>query len=132
MTRFALLLTALATTGCAHIGDSLQPMHSSLLTADYVGSPQPMESVAVFVAGDTPPASCERVALLRAFATATVVDRLRTEAGRVGANAVDLRDFRYGTDRPIAGEDEAWNAIALFCPGRSPAPDHETHPVVHR
>jgi hypothetical protein len=41
---------------------------------------------------------------------------LRAEAGRLGANAVDLRDFRTGGATRPEHADPHWDAVALYCP----------------
>lgn len=110
----ALVVIAVITTGCSFA--EYKHMHSSVLVAEYLGSPRPAEEVSVFIGDDVPPSECRRVALLRAAPTATVVDRLREEAGRLGANAVDLRDFRRPAQDQASGGESAWNALALHCP----------------
>lgn len=116
MRRIGLLVVLLGASGCIHFGESFKLVNSSLLTSDYLTEPLHPEDVEVFIAEDVPPEECERVALLRAAPTATVVDRLRAEAGRLGANAVDLRDYRYPERDQHYGGEAAWNAIALHCP----------------
>lgn len=110
-----LMASVFLLTGCFPFGE-YKLMNSSLLATDYLGSPRPADEVGVFIGDDVPPAECDRVALLRAAPTATVVDRLREEAGRLGANAVDLRDFRSPADARVDAGEGAWNAVALFCP----------------
>ena len=115
MRRSLLMIPALFAVGCVPFGN-FQLIDSSVLTRAYESRPQPGEAVGVFIGDDVPPEACERVALLRAAATADVVDRLREEAGRVGANAVDLRDFRHRSGDVDREPDDAWNAVALYCP----------------
>lgn len=114
MKAIVIVVTALSVAGCSF--SDYRTMHSSVLAADFLGSPQPADDVTVFIGDDVLPSDCRRVALLRAAPTATVVDRLREEAGRLGANAVDLRDFRNPAQDQGPGGDSAWNALALYCP----------------
>lgn len=114
MARMAMVFVALVASGCAHYGFKL--VDSSVLTNEYLVNPRVTEDVGVFIDGDVPPESCERVALLRAAPTASVVDMLREEAGKLGANVVDLRDFRNRENVRHGGREQAWNAVALHCP----------------
>ncbi len=116
MIRSATIALLLATSGCAHLQEANATMHSSLLEDQWLDAPVAAHDVGVFVAGDDVPQSCVRVALLRAAPFASVVDRLREEAGRLGANSVDLRDFRNGGQPPEFAGENAWNATALHCP----------------
>lgn len=113
-----IMLTMMASamaSGCIHFSEPFQLVSSSVLADGPPASPRAPEEVDVFIADDVPPSDCERVALLRAAPVATVVERLREEAGRLGANAVDLRDYRY-PDHPQQVGEMAWNAVALYCP----------------
>lgn len=115
MIRSCVVLVLFLPSGCAPFSEAYQP-HSSVLSTDYRGQPLAAEEVRLFLASDVIPPSCMRVALLRAAPTRTVVDVLRAEAGRLGANAVDLRDFRT-TDATRPGQAEGyWNVVALSCP----------------
>ena len=112
------VLVLFLASGCTPFLEAYRP-HSSVLSSDYQGQPIAAEEVRLFLASDVIPADCRRVALLRAAPTRTVVDVLRAEAGRLGANAVDLRDFRTaGATQPGQAEGY-WNAVALACPNRS-------------
>lgn len=116
MGRLWMVGLLLATTGCLPLREATRTMNSSVLTSAYMDTPTAPEAVDVFIAGDEVPVTCERVALLRAAGFATVVDRLREEAGRLGANAIDLRDFRQGERLRETPSDNAWNVVALHCP----------------
>ena len=103
-------------SGCAHFGEAFQTVDSSVLTSSYAGQPTPLEEVGVLIGDDVSSADCERVALLRAVASASVVDKLRAEAGRLGANTVDLRSFRATPALRSPDTIEFWDAVALHCP----------------
>jgi hypothetical protein len=114
--RSCLVFLLLLASGCAPFRDAYRLVDSSVLSNEYQGQPLAAEDVNVFLASDVIPTECRRVALLRAVPTVTVVNLLRTEAGRLGANAVDLRDYRTtGAIRPEQA-DEGWDAVALYCP----------------
>ena len=116
MIRSCLVLMLVLASSCAPFREAYRLVDSSVLTSEYQGQPLAAEDVNVFLASDVVPADCERVALLRAVPTVTVVNLLRAEAGRLGANAVDLRDYRTtGATRPEQADD-GWDAIALYCP----------------
>jgi hypothetical protein len=90
--------------------------YSSVISHDYMAQPLPAEDVTVFLASDVIPADCSRVAILRAAPTRTVVDVLRREAGRLGANAVDLKDIRGASPTQPVQAAGHWDAVALYCP----------------
>lgn len=115
---YAVLLFFLA-SGCVPFPGAFRyvPVHSTVLSKDFHGQPLGTEDVGVFLPSDVIPGDCERVALLRAAAGAAVVDTLRAEAGRLGANAVDLRDFRTPGANRSEHADPYWDAVALYCPG---------------
>jgi len=117
--RFLLLVVALA--GCVTVSKSVLLDRSS--------TPVPRGDVYVFLAFDTIPASCERVALLHASGDedftdeGEMIDKLREEAGKLGANALHLRTMEDpGTGERIASAvfgtnaDRDSDAIALWCP----------------
>ena len=116
MRRIAALTLVFSLAGCAHLGAAFETLNSTLLTEDYLGTPVAPVDVDLFLADEDPPGGCERVALLRAAPTVDVVDALRSEAGRLGANAVHLRDFRGVANARAARADEGWNVTALRCP----------------
>lgn len=115
------LLLLLAVTGCVTVSKSV--------LMDRSDTPVPRDGVYVFLESDTIPASCERVALLHASGDEDVtdegqmIDRLREEAGKLGANALYLRTMEDpGTGERIASAvfgtsaDRDSDAIALWCP----------------
>lgn len=88
--------------------------------------------VYVYLDGDEIPSDCQRVALMDAqgdedvTTEANMIDRLREEAGKLGANALQLRGIRNaGTGERIVSAildtsaERYGNAIALWCPSRS-------------
>ncbi|TFH64354.1 MAG: hypothetical protein E4G90_08255 [Gemmatimonadales bacterium] len=122
MNRFLIVLVLL--TGCVHVSKSVLMDRSSM--------PVPKESVYVFLASDTIPNSCERVAILHASGEqdwtdeGQMIDELRSEAGKLGANALHLLTMEdAGTgERVVAAlfdtqADRDADALALWCPGRS-------------
>lgn len=122
MNRFLIVLVLL--TGCVHVSKSVLMDRSSM--------PVPKESVYVFLASDTIPNSCERVAILHASGEqdwtdeGQMIDELRSEAGKLGANALPLLTMEdAGTgERVVAAlfdteADRDADALALWCPGRS-------------
>jgi hypothetical protein len=121
--RSCVVLALFLASGCAPFMEAYLP-YSSVLSKDYLGQPLAAEDVNVFLASDIIPDDCRRVALLRAAPTRTVVDVLRAEAGRLGANAVDLRDYRTtGASQPGQAGGHwpgqaggHWDAVALYCP----------------
>ncbi len=119
-----LLFISVLLAGCVHVSKSVLMDRSSM--------PVPMQSVYVFLAGDTIPSSCERVAILHASGEqdwtneGQMIDKLRSEAGKLGANALHLRSMEdAGTgERVVAAlfdtqADRDADALALWCPGRS-------------
>lgn len=127
MTKLAYsrILLVVLCAGCVRV--------SSSVLMDRSTSPVPQADVYVFLAGDEIPESCERVALLHASGSqdftdeADMLDRLREEAGKLGANAVELRTMEdAGTgERVVAaifgtGSDRDADALALYCPDGTP------------
>lgn len=112
-----LLLLAFVLSGCVHV--------SKDVLMDRSDQPVPRENVQVFLAGDEVPAACERVAYLHASASedfsneGKVLDKFRKEAGKLGANAVSVRQA-YGGSRPSSslfdsGSDREYDAEAFWC-----------------
>lgn len=102
---------------------------SKTVLMDRSAYPLPRQEVAVLLATDTVPASCERVALLHGSGPEELTDegdmwnKLREEAGKLGANAVQIQPI----EDPGAGEriasglfgtesDRDADALALWCP----------------
>jgi hypothetical protein len=119
MRRFLLPIVVLA--GCVTVSKSV--------LMDRSHSPVARDDVYVFIAGDAIPESCQRVALLHASGDedlteeGDMIDKLREEAGKLGANALHLRTMEDpGTgERVVAAvfgtsADRDSNAIALWCP----------------
>ena len=89
------------------------------------------DEVGVFLQTDIPPEECTRVALLHASGSnnapeGKIIDKLREEAGHLGANAIHIRSAEDagGAERALAAafgtsSDKDWDAIALHCPGRN-------------
>jgi hypothetical protein len=103
------LIAVLLTSGCVHVD-------SSLLNSSYTSDPVPGGEVAVFLGDDVVPGDCERVAIVHASGGVRVMDALREEAGRLGANAVDIRVLNTRTEIRD-GPGESWDALALRCSG---------------
>jgi hypothetical protein len=119
MRRFLLPIVVLA--GCVTVSKSV--------LMDRSHSPVARDDVYVFIAGDIIPESCQRVALLHASGDedlteeGDMIDKLREEAGKLGANALHLRTMEDpGTgERVVAAvfgtsADRDSDAIALWCP----------------
>lgn len=121
MNRAAVLLCSLAVLGCVSV-------NKSVLTDAYKLSPVPKEDVHVFFANDSIPEHT-RVAILYAEGSETfttkgeMVDKLRKEAGKLGANAIILSEVKDpGTgEKIVAGifgtsAERKGQAIAVYCP----------------
>lgn len=121
--RASVIAPALLLAACVHV-------NKSVLTYQYDQRPVPLGEVYVFLYEDILPEDCDRVALLHAsgpndWATeGDMVDRLREEAGKLGANAIQLRSMEEpGAGERIAdalfgtGSDKDAEAVAYFCPG---------------
>ncbi len=100
----------------------------SVLDRSFQSAPVPKESVYVYLPGDEIPEHT-RVAILNAKGDADVtdegdmIDRLREEAGKLGANAIVLGDIREpGLGEKVASAfldtsaDRRGQAIAIFVP----------------
>jgi hypothetical protein len=122
MRRFLFLLVLFM--GCVTVSKSVLMDRSNM--------PVPMESVYVFLASDTVPSDCERVAILHASGDqdftdeGQMIDKLRSEAGKLGANALHLQAMEdAGTGERVVSElfgteaDRDADALALWCPGRA-------------
>ena len=115
------LLLLVAFAGCVTVSKSV--------LMDRSFAPLPRDQVWVFLATDTVPESCERVALLHASGDeemtneGQMIDKLREESGKLGANAVLLRSMQDpGTGERVVSAffgtnaDRDSDAIALWCP----------------
>ncbi len=118
------LIATLALTGCVTVS-------KSVLTDAYRDRPVLMERVHVYFADDSIPEHT-RVAILSAEGDDSMtdrgemIDRLREEAGKLGANAIVLRDIREpGTGERVvnaiftgtASGQRRGDAIAIYVPG---------------
>jgi hypothetical protein len=112
-----LLLFTLVLSGCVHV--------SKDVFVDRSDQPVPQEEVRVYFRGDPLPETCERVAYLHASASedfsheGKVVDKFKKEAGKLGANAVTVREA-YGSSRSNPSvfdslSDREFDAEAFWC-----------------
>lgn len=122
MRRMALIVSCAVLTGCVSVS-------KSVLTREFASNPVPRDDVYVFLtsAGDEIPASCKRVAILHASgpeaaSEGKIVDKLREEAGKLGANAIWIQTMEEpGVGERVAGAllglgvDKDSDAIALHC-----------------
>ncbi len=112
---------SLLLTGCVSV--------SKTVLIDRSASPVPEEEVNVFLAQDSVPAYCERVALLHASGPEDLTDeadfwnKLCEESGKLGANAVHIQTMEDpGTAERVASglfsteADRDSDAVALWCP----------------
>ena len=103
-------------------------VNKSVLDRSFMDQPVPMESVHVYLPGDEIPEHT-RIAILNAEGDvditneAEMIDKLREEAGKLGANAIVLGDIREpGTgERVLAAvldtsASRRSQAIAIFVP----------------
>ena len=117
------LVALLFLAGCIQV--------SKTVLMDRSSQPVPKQSVYVFLADDSIPASCERVAILHGSGDedltneGDMIDKLRSEAGKLGANALQLRTMEDpGTGERVASAilgteaDRDSEALALWCPER--------------
>lgn len=103
----------------------------TVLTEAYVANPVPAGEVTVLLASmnDSIPSDCERVALLHASGDedlteeSQMFDKLREEAGKLGANAVYVQNMEDpGTGERVVSAifgtsaDRDSDAVALYCP----------------
>lgn len=104
----------------------------NVLDHSFSAAPVPREGVNVLLAsvGDEMPKECTRVAILHGSGAVDwtdegdMIDKLREEAGKVGANTVFIHNMvDPGTGERIVSAifeteaDRDSDAIALFCPG---------------
>lgn len=112
-----LLLLVLMLSGCVHVSKSV--------LVDRSDQPVPREDVQVFFNRDQISETCERVAYLHASASEDfsserkVVDKFKKEAGKLGANAVTVREA-YGGSRASSSlfdsrSDREFDAEAFWC-----------------
>lgn len=119
MKRLAFWVVLLA--GCVSVNKTV--------LMDRSATPVAETDVEVFLAGDEVPASCERVAILHASGDedftdeSDIINKLREEAGKLGANALHLRTMEDpGTGERVASallgtsSDRDSEALALWCP----------------
>lgn len=117
ITPLFLLLVA----GCVTVSKSV--------LMDRSATPVPENGVYVFLETDSIPSSCQRVALLHASGAqdytneGQMINKLRSEAGKLGANAVQLRGMEdAGTGERVVSalfgtqSDRDADAVALWCP----------------
>lgn len=116
-----LLVFVLVAAGCVTVSKSV--------LIDRSNQPLPKEEVMILLATDSVPDTCERVALLHASGDEDFTDegdiweKLREEAGKLGANAVQLQSMEDpGAGERFAGAlfgtevDRDSDALALWCP----------------
>lgn len=123
MRRGMAILLSMVLAGCVSV-------NKSVLTREFQSRPVPRDEVFVFMAsaGDSIPSQCVRVAIMHASGAeaateAKMIDKLREEAGKLGANAVFIQSMEEpGTGERIVsalfgtGSDRDADAIALNCP----------------
>ncbi len=123
--RAALLLLLPLIGGCVTVNSTVLMDRSSMPVA-------PLD-VYVYLAGDVVPESCQRVAILHAEGSqdstnpSQMLDKMREEAGKLGANAVHVRSMEdAGTSERIASwilddveAQRTGEALALWCPDGS-------------
>jgi len=115
------LLFLLLLTGCVQV--------SKTVLMDRSNAPVPKGDVYVFLANDIVPETCERVAILHASGDQDLtdeggmLDKLRDEAGKLGANAIHVLSMEdAGTGERIVAAfldttaDRDSESIALWCP----------------
>lgn len=125
--RIIVLLSLLLAAACVTVSKSV--------LMDRSAHPVPRAQVYVYLAGDSIPESCERVAILHASGSqdhtneSQMIDKLREEAGKLGANAVHLQTMDdAGTGERVVSAlfgttaDRDSDALALWCPDRAPLP----------
>ena len=125
MNRLVLVgCTTLALAACVTVS-------KSILTESYMANPVPPGEVTVWLASmsDSIPSDCERVAILHASGAqdytneGQMFDKLREEAGKLGANAVFIQNMEdAGTGERVVSalfgteSDRDSDALALHCP----------------
>jgi hypothetical protein len=101
-------------------------VNKSILSRSRIAQPVPRDSVRVFLPGDTVPQN-ERIALLHARSNESftnegkMIDKMREEAGKLGANAIILGEIKDpGTVARVASvvfgtpADRQGQAIAVY------------------
>ena len=119
----SILAASMFATACVTVSKSV--------LMDRSFAPVPLRDVYVFLPEDETPEDCERVALLSASGEvdwtdeSEMIDKMREEAGKLGANAILIRSIEDpGTgERVVAAlfdteADRDGSAIALWCPSR--------------
>lgn len=120
--RFGLVGVVLGLAACVTVS-------KSILDRSFMGAPVPKDEVQVYLPGDEIP-DHTRVAILNAEGDVDVtdpgqmIDKLREEAGKLGANAIVMGEIEEpGTGERVASAllDTSANrrtqAIAIFVPG---------------
>ena len=122
--KIALAILVLSLAACVHVT-------KSVLTREFEADPVPMENVAVWLASmnDSIPSDCTRVAILHASGDqdftdeSDMLDELRQEAGKLGANAIFVQNMEdASTGERVVAEifdteaDRDADAVALHCP----------------
>ena len=108
---------------------------TSTVLRDRTASPVLEREVYIYLADDELPEDCERVAILHGSGTqdwtdeTDMLNKLREEAGKLGANAVHMQSMEdAGTgERVVAAlfggvTDRDSDALALYCPSRADDP----------
>lgn len=124
-----LLLLAVVLSGCVHVNKSV--------LVDRSDRPVPKEEVQVFFDRDDMPETCQRVAYLHAAASedftneTKLADKLKDEAGKLGANAVSVHEAygaasRASTSLFDSGSDREFEAVAFWCPDGTSLADSDS------
>ena len=107
-------------------------VNKSVLNESFMAAPVPVNNVNVLLAsaGDENPTSCTRIAILSASGSDSMtnqgemIDKLREEAGKLGANLVFIQDIEEaGTGAKIAnalfgfGANRKSESLAYHCEG---------------
>lgn len=120
----SLLLFTIVVAACVSVS-------KTVLTEDFVSAPVPPGQVNVLMAlmGDTIPSDCTRVAIMHASGDQDAtdegdfLDKLREEAGKLGANTVFVQTMEDAgaAERIVGGilgtpSDRDSDSLALHCP----------------
>jgi hypothetical protein len=121
MKRLLMLASSVLLAACVTVNKTI--------LMDRSFAPVPKNDVYVFLPEDEVPPDCQRVALLSASGEedltdeSDMIDKMREEAGKLGANAILLRWIEDpGTGERIAAAlfdtnaDRDGSAVALWCP----------------
>ena len=118
LTKYTPLLMCVAVVGC--VTASVTPLNLRMQ------APIAPLAVTLFLAEDTPPEDCERVALISAKGglganEGKMYKKFRQEAGKRGANALLINKVEdAGTFKTVMlGTTQEGDAIALWCPSLS-------------